>query len=131
MVKTEKVIAKTVLLVLGVLLIDTFIHTFFTVPFETWFYFVVKIIIVACIGYVLFSDFSNLGVAIATATFVLIFAVYYRLLEFAFGLQFGARVPDILSISYASNPGLSTLVWAIAHGTAFAVPALLIGRYAK
>lgn len=122
-------------LVLGIFLIDVFFHTFFNPSdqFETSVYFLVKMSLVFILGVWMSSQkFTVKSIVIGTVIFVSMFGLYYRGVELFTDLEFGARVPDIVLgnniVMWEEQPYLSTFLWGIAHGLAFAVPSIVIKR---
>ena len=99
--------------------IDATFHAVFTNPFETWVYFVVKVVLLV------FLYSLRINVFITSGLFVLFFSIYYRSLEIAFGVPIGARVPDVLSVKFKDQPWLSASIWAAVHGVSALVPLLI------
>ena len=116
-------------------LIDSLFHYIFTQPFENWFYFAVKILLLVPTGYYLsgLKNFKSNPLTYATIgalTFSIAFSVYYRINEYVKGQPFGSRVPDInilgRTITYSDNMLLSALVWGSVHFFAYLIPGYIL-----
>lgn len=127
----NKIVKNSLILASVALAIDFIFHYFYSAPMETFTYFLVKFVLVFLIGLWVFKKDTTTSLVIGTVVFVSIFAGYYRAWEFLYGYSFGYRVPDIILsgkiISWEEMPSVVTLIWAIIHGVAFALPAYIIG----
>mgnify|MGYP003145331711 CR=1 FL=1 len=127
-------ILKSAFIAVGALLIDLFIHLFFTEPFETPLYFMLKYVIVYILAYaMLFDDKISYTELIAyTIIFVIVWSLYYRLFEFFTNITFGTRAPAFVfgNTIYASN--ISKAVgWTLVHGAAFFIPAFICKKFIR
>ena len=128
----DKRTIKSVLVGIGAVLLDFYIHKQFTFPQETYSYFFYKFIIYSLIAYVYYSQGRRdtqaklVFAGIATA----IFSLYYRVWEVFFKLPFSERTPDIIfnGITYTveTHPYIQLLFWIVVHGIAFFIPVLLL-----
>jgi hypothetical protein len=107
---------------------------FFTSPFETSFYFLVKALLVFILELYLFSrrNIDVYNIFFTSLSFMFLFSFYYRSLELITGIHFGARVPDIIfgnkKILFSKNPYLSAIIWAIVHFFANFIPNLFVWK---
>jgi hypothetical protein len=125
--------ALTIALLAG--LLDSIFHFIYTTPFETWFYFVVKIALLIPISYYLLG-YKNVDkypiyyASIGALIFMITFSIYYRINEYVREKPFGSRVPDIKifekNIIYSDNMITSTIIWGIAHFFAYFIPASIL-----
>lgn len=116
-------------------LLDTLFHFAYTEPFEDWFYFVVKMLLLVPLTYYL-QSFPNISqnptyyAMIGGLVFMAVFSIYYRINEFVKSQPFGERVPDInifnQTITYSNNKFLSAIIWGCAHFLAYFMPAFLV-----
>ena len=106
--------------------IDGMFHALFTEPFETSWYFVIKVALLISIYTFIKTPW------LAALAFLLLFSVYYRSLELVFGLNIGARVPDVFlfgqRICFDCTPWKSTLIWSIVHFVAALTPFILFKK---
>lgn len=107
-------------------IIDGLFHAVFTPEFETHVYFIVKVLLLVSLYYLL----RNITYKVIPALIFLgVFSIYYRSLELFFGLNIGARVPDITLgskvIKFKDSPWISTFVWSIIHFGAAYIPLYL------
>lgn len=110
-------------------LLDILFHYFFTEPFETWVYFISKTLLLIVISYYLITlTDSSVGLrsAIGSIIFVVVFSLYYRVVEQIYSKGFGSRVPDIKFagkvINYHDDMIASTFIWGLVHFFAYFVP---------
>lgn len=130
----SEILSRALQVTMGVVLIDGLFHWVGTEPFETWTYFVVKMLLATGMAMWMYRTQGSpqLGTVIFFGLlFTLGLSIYYRSLEYFFGIKFGARVPDIVlggkRIRYSRQPMKSTAIWGIVHMAAFALPALALG----
>ncbi|MAH46028.1 hypothetical protein CMI37_09360 [Candidatus Pacearchaeota archaeon] len=130
MVQDMERFVKSILATLGVLLIDALIHAFYTHPFETWFYFVVKVLVVYILMYIMFGqEITFLRVVGFAAIFMVIFTIYYRLFELFNNFPIGYRAPDIVIFGRTFGSNVSKAIgWTIIHMSVFIASALSVEK---
>ena len=105
-------------------LIDILFHYYYTTPFETSIYFILKVIIAYFVTlWVLKSNKPFIGGMIVS----FIISLYYRLFELIQKLNFGVRAPDINFID-RSNIFLFALIWFMFHALAYYSAYVLIKK---
>ena len=125
-------IKKSSVVGITVLLLDIMGHTLFTTRPETFMYYFLKPIIS---GYVYFfrnklNFFSiknkNAFLVYLSFGFSALHGLYYRLLDFVYGLPFWSRVQDVIigNVVFSKNNfGSSIMIWALLHGLPFFIGA--------
>ena len=113
---------------IGTLILDLVFHVVYTSPFETGYYFLAKYILILVSGTLLYTLYgiTPYTVLAHSAVFVISFSIYYRLTEVLFSIPFGGRVPDILSVTFSEQPGLSSFLWGVVHSVAVGIPAIAV-----
>lgn len=133
--RMDRQINDTLLIVTLTGLLDSVFHFIYTEPFENWFYFVVKMMLLIPVTYYLqsFPDLnqhSTYYAGLGALIFTIVFSIYYRINEYVQGQPFGQRVPDInlfgQTITYSNNLLLSALIWGCVHFLAYFAPASII-----
>ncbi|MAH46030.1 hypothetical protein CMI37_09370 [Candidatus Pacearchaeota archaeon] len=129
MIDAERLV-KSILATLGVLLLDGIVHAFYTQPFETWFYFVVKVLVVYILMYIMFGqEITFLRVVGFAAIFMIFFSLYYRFFELLGSLPVGYRAPDIILFGRTFNSNVSKAIgWTIIHMGAFIISSLTVEK---
>lgn len=123
-------VKKSFVVGITVLLFDILGHTLFTTRPETFWYYFLKPTIS---GYVYFfrnklNFFSiknkNIFSIYLSLLFSAVHGLYYRLLDWAYGLPFWSRVQDVVIgniIFSRNNFGSSIMAWGLIHGGAFII----------
>lgn len=130
----QKQAPRLLFLVLGAIGIDATVHATFTSPFEInsyWFYKLVAGTFAAT--WMLQRELTLPVIAIASLIFAGFISIYYRSLELLTGFPIGEHVPawkwGNTFIPFEKDPLLSTLLWAITHTAAWAVPSLVLRTF--
>ena len=127
--------------VLGAIGIDSTVHTLFTSPQEeTWYWIFKAFAGSAATLWMLGQGLTTRSIATACVFFAGIISVWYRSIEVLWKVLFGlprqqkgvlgGHTPRFIFgtnvIDFQNNPVLLTLLWAITHTSAFAIPSLIL-----
>jgi hypothetical protein len=127
----SKTIPRLAFLILGAIAIDASIHATLTSPFEISSYWPWKLASGALVGvWMLGQNLSYPSIAIASIGFAGLISIYYRSLELLTGYPIGEHVPTWVlgnkQIAFDEHPWVSTVLWAITHTSAWAIPSLIL-----
>ena len=128
-------VKKSFIVGITVLLLDIMGHIFFTTRPETFMYYLLKPIIS---GYTYFLKDKlnffliknkNIFNVYLSLFFALLHGIYYRILDFIYGLPFWSRVQDVVigNVVFSKNNfGSSIMAWALIHGVPFYIGTLIV-----
>ena len=132
-IRKSKLILKSLIVGITVLIIDYLSHTFIANK-ETFFYFLLKPIISGYVAYLMFKYSSKvkyklLSYFFYSVVFASIHGLYYRLIELVQGQQLLSRIGDITVFNFifpADNIPLMLLGWYLIHGGSYLAGVLIV-----
>lgn len=128
---------KSLVVGIIVLILDIFQHFFFTSHPESFYYYFWKPIISGYVAFFMYKyqkKLTNLSIAAYSIIFAGLHGIYYRILDFAYGLPFWARVQDVKigSLIFRKENFIESLIaWGLIHGLPFFIGVKIANKIIK